>query len=160
MYKSTIKESPASVCFLEQRAQHLDSSSYLVAVTKMGAGRILDISDRGLTFGCLYPHYFPNELDMDILDSKSNYIKDIKVRKMRECFKASSGRLVNYELLVGVEFIDPTDHQIVELDCLLDSPAQDVVPLPDILYIPEDPDQSFQLIAAINSIACQRQLAE
>lgn len=58
MSQSTAKKSVDSICYLERRAQNLDTTSYLLAVTKKGVGQILDVNDRGLTFGCLYRHFF------------------------------------------------------------------------------------------------------
>lgn len=160
MRQSIVQETPAPVCYLEQRAKHQETSSYLLAVTNKGAGRILDFNVQGLTFACHYPHYFPNELEIDILDGKNICIKKIKVRKVRECFKASSGQLANYEVLVGVEFVEPTLRQTAELECLLNTQDHKVISSPNILYIPDDPDHSLQFIPAINSIANQSHPAE
>ena len=88
----------------------------LLAVTKRGTGHILEISHKGLSFGCLYPHTFPHEFRLDVLSARGAHIKKIKVRKIRE----TKGDV--YNLVVGVEFAELSPSQTEEMNFLFESP--------------------------------------
>jgi hypothetical protein len=119
MYQNTVHKISATSCLLEQRTDHLETNGYLLALTKKGAGQILDFNSRGLSFGCLFPHRFTDNLTLDILSNNRISIENIKVKKQRECFKKTSGKLANFELIVGVEFVDPLPRQNGIMDYLL-----------------------------------------
>jgi len=94
---------------------------HLLAVTERGTGQILDISSGGLSFGCLYPHTFPREFYLDILDAKGSHIKKVKVKKIWETNHGYQEYAGVFELMVGVEFVDLAVSQSYELDYLLDN---------------------------------------
>jgi len=102
----------------EQRKSHRLRDLHLLAITNRGTGQIIDISQDGLSFGCLYPHIFPNEFSLDLLDAKGTHIKSIKVRKIWER-RSSSIQNSQYELEVGVELINLSSKQHAELTDLL-----------------------------------------
>lgn len=93
----------------------------LLVVTERGTGQILDIHREGLSFGCLYPHTFPNEFFVDILDAKGSHIKKLKVRKMWETVGDYQEPGSMFELVVGVEFSRLTPTQTDKLDFLLEN---------------------------------------
>lgn len=114
----TIENYPNAGLLSEQRKSHRVNDLHLLAITNRGTGQIVDISMDGLSFGCLYPHVFPNEFTLDLLDAKGTHIKNIKVRKVWE--KRDSAILHHqYELEVGVELADLTSKQHAELTDLL-----------------------------------------
>jgi hypothetical protein len=87
----------------------------LLAVTQKGTGQIININKRGLSFGCLYAHTFPQEFHVDLLSARGTLIKKVNVRKIRE----TSGDL--FELVVGVEFAGLSPSQAEELNSLFGS---------------------------------------
>jgi len=112
---------PETPYFSEQRKNDRHEVSNLLAITDRGTGQILDINHEGLSFGCLYPHSFPNEFNIDILDAKGSHIKKLKVRKMRQTNSDYQGLVGFFELVIGVEFADMTTLQAEELDHLLNN---------------------------------------
>lgn len=112
---------PETPYFSEQRKNDRHEVINLLAITDRGTGQILDINREGLSFGCLYPHTFPNEFHIDILDAKSSHIKKLKVRKRRETTNDYQEPAGIFELVVGVEFSEITAFQAEELDYLLDN---------------------------------------
>jgi hypothetical protein len=112
---------PQTPYFSEQRKSDRHEVNNLLAITDRGTGQILDINREGLSFGCLYPHSFPNEFHIDILDAKGSHIKKLKVRKMRETNSDNQGLVGFFELVIGVEFADITTLQAEELDHLLNN---------------------------------------
>ena len=107
-------------CLLEQRRIDRQAATNLLAITERGTGQILDISNEGFSFGCLYPHTFPCEFNVDILDAKGSHIKKLRVRKMWETRSNDLDSAANFELVVGVEFFECTCLQTDELTHLLD----------------------------------------
>jgi hypothetical protein len=105
--------------FREQRKNDRHEIIHLLAITDRGTGQILDINREGLSFGCLYPHTFPQEFLIDILDAKGSHIKKLKVRKKRETSGDSQEPAGIFELIVGVEFTEITTFQAEELNYLL-----------------------------------------
>ncbi len=107
--------------FSEQRKIQRYEVLNLLAITGRGTGQILDISREGLSFGCLYPHDFPDEFYLDILDAKGSHIKMLNVRKMWETKGDSQNPAETYELVVGLGFSNLTSAQSRELSYLLDT---------------------------------------
>jgi len=110
-----------SLYLSDQRKNQRQEVINLLAITERGTGQVLDISRKGLSFGCLYPHTFSHEFYLDILDAKGSHIKKIKVRKIRETNGDDQDPLEIFELVVGVEFCDLTSTQSHELDYLLET---------------------------------------
>jgi hypothetical protein len=121
MNQLTIHGRPETPYLSEQRNIQRHEVINLLAITERGTGQILDISREGLSFGCLYPHAFPHEFCLDILDAKGSHIKKLKVRKMRETNGDYREPAAIYELVVGVEFFELTSSQSDELNYLLDN---------------------------------------
>ena len=148
MYQNTVHRVSATSCSLEQRTDHLETNGYLLALTKKGAGQILDFNSRGLSFGCLFPHRFTDNLRLDILGNNRISIENIKVKKQRECFKKTSGKLANFELIVGVEFVDPLPRTKGTLDYLCS------------IYGRIERSSSNFLCSASDCLTCQRQVTD
>lgn len=119
MHRHSVQEILAPSCFLDQRKSHQDAGLHLLVVTWRGTGRILDIDNEGLSFGCLHPHCFPDEWYLGILDDKGTFIENIKVIKVKECFKEFSGQLTKFQIVVRVKFVELTARQASDLDYLL-----------------------------------------
>ena len=119
MNQLTICETSAISCFSEQRKIQRYEALNLLAITRRGTGQILDLSLEGLSFGCLYPHEFPDEFYLDILDAKGSHLKMLKVRKIWEAKGDPLGCAGTYELIVGLEFSELTAAQSCELSYLL-----------------------------------------
>jgi hypothetical protein len=107
-------------CFSHQRRIDRYEVSNLLAITQRGTGQILDISREGLSFGCLYPHAFPDIFYLDILDAKGSHIKRLKVRKIWE-INDNDQESVTYESIVGAIFVDLTVSQADDLSYLFDN---------------------------------------
>lgn len=105
----------------ERRKNERYKIVHMLAITGRGTGQIIDIGREGLSFGCLYPHSFPNTWSMDVLDARGSHIKELQVKKVWERKTGDPGLSTRYELEVGVEFADLTDEQADELDFLLDN---------------------------------------
>lgn len=105
----------------ERRRSERFKIVHILAITGRGTGQIVDISREGLSFGCLYPHKFPDTWPMDILDAKGSHIKQIQVRKIWERTIGHPDLSAKFELEVGVEFTDLSASQADEIDFLLDN---------------------------------------
>ena len=121
MDQLAIYQAPETLYLSEQRINDRHEVINLLAITERGTGQILDISREGLSFGCLYPHTFPHEFYLDILDAKGSHIKKLKVRKMWEIDGDYQEGAAIFELVVGIEFPDLTSAQADELNDLLDN---------------------------------------
>lgn len=126
MNQLNISHRPAAFYLSEQRKIVRHEAIHLLAITERGTGQILDISCDGFSFGCLYPHTFPTEFYVDILDAKGSHIKKIKVRKMWETIGDHLDSGAVYELVVGVKFSEFTSSQSDGLDYLLDAMEESV----------------------------------
>jgi hypothetical protein len=98
-----------------RRVSQRNILGHLIAVNHQGTGQVTSIDERGLSFGCLYKHQFPQEWRMDILDSKGSHIKHLKVRKIWEEINPHS----NFEIEIGVEFSEISFYQQEELTSIL-----------------------------------------
>jgi hypothetical protein len=115
----TAHQSPENLYFAEQRINERHEVIHLLAITERGTGQILDISSEGLSFGCLYPHDFPHEFYLDILDAKGSHIKKVKVQKMWEINGDCQESSAIFELVIGVEFSNLSAFQKDDLNYLL-----------------------------------------
>ncbi len=120
MNQLTICDRPKNPYLSEQRKIQRYEVLNLLAITGRGTGQILNISREGLSFGCLYPHAFPHEFFLDILDAKGSHIKTLKVRKIWETNGDFQELTAIYELVVAVKFSELTSTQSGELNSLLD----------------------------------------
>ena len=117
----TVRKTPGAIYPSEQRKKHRHEVINLLAITERGTGQVLDISCEGLSFGCLYPHTFPREFHIDILEVQGSHIKRLRVRKMRETSGDDQEAPALFEVVLGVEFSDLTPSQAGELEYLLDN---------------------------------------
>lgn len=99
--------------------QRIDVSDLLV-VLKWGTGQVLEISHTGLSFGCLYPHILPEQWSMDILDAQGIHLKNLQVRKVWEKTIDHPEPLTRFEIVTGVEFINPTPEQKIDIQSLVE----------------------------------------
>lgn len=116
----TVHKTPGNIYLSEQRKNHRHEATNLLAITETGTGQVLDIHREGLAFGCLYPHTFPWEFHIDIINAQGSHIKKLKVRKMRETRGDCQESPTLFEVVFGVEFADLTTSQADELEYLLD----------------------------------------
>jgi hypothetical protein len=121
MNNLTLPELVETRNLLERRRSERFKIVHILAITGRGTGQIIDISREGLSFGCLYPHKFPDTWPMDILDAKGSHIKQIQVRKIWERTLGHPELSPKFELEIGVEFTDLTASQAEEIDFLLDN---------------------------------------
>ncbi len=121
MNQLAIDKLPETPYLADQRKNQRHEVVNLLAVTERGTGQILDINLQGLSFGCLYPHAFPHEFSLDILDAKGSHIKKLNVRKIRETSDNHEHYSTGFELVIGVEFYDLTVSQLKELCNLLNN---------------------------------------
>jgi hypothetical protein len=121
MNNLTLPELVETQNILERRRSERFKIVHILAITGRGTGQIVDISREGLSFGCLYPHKFPDTWPMDILDAKGSHIKQIQVRKIWERTLGHPELSPEFELEIGVEFTDLTASQAEEIDFLLDN---------------------------------------
>lgn len=105
--------------FRKQRNKLPQPNLQLLAVHKKGAGQIVNINRHGLSFGCLYPHEFPAQWDLDILDAAGSHIENVSVKKIWEIKTCNTAFATRFELMVGVEFINLADSQKHALEQLL-----------------------------------------
>ena len=115
------QQAPHALCFPEQRNSDRCQAQHLLAITPKGTGQIIDISGAGLSFGCLYPHFFQKEWVMDILDAQGTHIKQLKVRKIWQRDENCASISTEFEMEIGVEFLELTQNQIHELEILINS---------------------------------------
>jgi len=106
-------------CLPEQRSSSRCQTQHLLAITQKGTGQIIDISGAGLSFGCLYPHYFQNEWVMDILDAQGTHIKQLRVRKIWQRSENHANILAEFEMEIGAEFLELNQNQIHEIENLI-----------------------------------------
>jgi hypothetical protein len=117
----TVHKTPETFYISEQRKNHRHEVINLLAITERGTGQIVDINREGLSFGCLYPHTFPQEFYVDILDAQGSHIKKLMVRKMWETHGDVPDSPANFEVVLGVEFSELTSSQADDLEYLLDN---------------------------------------
>lgn len=113
------REATETRSLLERRKNDRHRIVHILAITGRGTGQIIDIGREGLSFGCLYPHSFPETWSMDVLDARGSHIKELQVRKIWERKAGDQESSARYELEIGVEFVYLTAEQSNELDFLL-----------------------------------------
>ncbi|WP_457575818.1 hypothetical protein [Desulfomarina sp.] len=106
---------PIALAPSRKRMDQRNILGHLIAINHQGTGQVTSMDERGLSFGCLYQHQFPDEWRMDILDSKGCHIKQLKVRKIWEEINPES----NFEVEIGVEFSQISSYQQEGLDNIL-----------------------------------------
>lgn len=126
MNQLAIHKVPGTPYFADQRKNQRHEVLNLLAVTERGTGQILDINLEGLSFGCLYPHTFPHEFSLDILDAKGSHIKRLNVRKIRETNENYDQGDAGFELVIGVEFYQLAVSQLNELCNLLNNNMEEL----------------------------------
>lgn len=109
----------SDISFREQRTNLRLEVTNLIAITAKGTGKILDINQEGISFGCLYPHDFPAEMTIDILGANGIFIKGLTVEKCWENTDESFLHTEPFEITVGFEFTHLADHQSLELAKLM-----------------------------------------
>lgn len=114
-----LQESQVFSYHRERRKSDRCNTVHLLGITARGTAKIIDISRDGLSFGCLYPHTFPAEWSMDIINAKGVHLKQLMVRKVWERNIEHPDLSGSFELEIGVEFMDLTPRQEKELDLLL-----------------------------------------
>lgn len=117
----------------EQRDYERFHIAHLLAVTKWGTGQIFEINHRGLSFGCLYPHTFDQQWNMDILDARGAHVRDLQVEKVWESRNGDQELLNRFELIVGVAFVKPTYKQILEINELLEDSDSEELKFAELL---------------------------
>lgn len=117
----------------EQRHYERFHIAHLLAVTKWGTGQIFEINHRGLSFGCLYPHTFEEQWNMDILDARGAHVRNLQVQKIWESRNGEMELLNKFELIVGVAFVKPTYKQILEINELLEDSESSDLAYPELL---------------------------
>lgn len=120
MNSISFQEPAVPIYLSEMREFPRVAVSDLLVVLKWGTGQILEISNSGLSFGCLYPHNLPDEWNMDILDAQGIHIKNLQVRKIWEKSIDQKEPWTNFEIVTGVEFVDPTPEQRIDIQLLVD----------------------------------------
>jgi hypothetical protein len=116
----TLQERRVTPHLSDHRADDLPQSNGLIAVTNRGTGQIITISREGISFGCLYPHTFPQELSLDILDGHGAHIEQLKVRKIWEMNRVYTDFCKEFELVIGAQFVNLSDHQAAALERILE----------------------------------------
>lgn len=115
----SLQESTPAHYLTDQRDSNPSQSNDLLAVTSKGTGQVITISREGISFGCLYPHVFPQEWNLDILDAKGCHIQQLKVRKVWEMNKLYTDFCKEFELVIGAEFVDLSESQATALEKML-----------------------------------------
>lgn len=116
-----MQETFTSIYNRERRKMGRYSEVYLLVITGRGTGKVLDIGREGLSFGCLYHHAFPPVWSLDIINARGVHLKNLGVRKIWEKINDHTDLSCNFELEIGVEFIDLTPGQENELDIFLNN---------------------------------------
>ncbi len=103
----------------ERRKSERLSEINLLMVSCRGTGRILDINQDGLSFGCLYPQTFPEVFALDIINARGLHLKQATVRKTWQRNHGDVYLSNEYEMEVGAEFLDLLPAQETLLALLL-----------------------------------------
>jgi hypothetical protein len=103
----------------ERRKNERLSEINLLMVSSRGTGRILDINQDGLSFGCLYPQTFPEVFTFDIINARGLHLKQATVRKTWQRNRGDMHLSDDFEMEVGVEFLNLYSAQEAVLALLL-----------------------------------------
>lgn len=114
----------------ERRKRERFQDVHLLVVTNRGTGKIVDIHRQGLSFGCLFPHTFPEIFTVDILNAKGLHLKRVTVRKIWQRLRGDEHFSDEFELEIGAEFLALLPGQKDLLARLLAGPsALELLPL-------------------------------
>lgn len=119
----TLQERTVAPYLTDPRNSNPSLTNDLLAVTSKGTGQIITLSREGISFGCLYPHLFPQEWNLDILDARGCHIQQLKVRKVWEMNKFHTDFCKEFELVVGAQFVELSDIQLTALENILEKQA-------------------------------------
>lgn len=119
MNTMTLQERTVTPYLSDHRDDDRSRANALIAVTNRGTGQVITISREGISFGCLYPHDFPEELSIDILDGRGGHLQRLKVRKVWEMNRVRTDFCKEYELVIGAQFVNLSDHQTATLEKIL-----------------------------------------
>lgn len=89
----------------ERRRIERTRDIHVLVVTSLGTGKIVDIHGEGLSFGCLYPHKFPEIFTIDILNARGLHLKRMLVRRVWQRFRDDDQLSEEFEMEVGAEFL-------------------------------------------------------
>lgn len=109
----------------ERRKSERLSDINLLMVSSRGTGKILDIHQDGLSFGCLYPQIFPEVFTLDIINARGLHLKQATVRKTWQRNRGDIHLSDDYEMEVGAEFLDLYAAQEAVLALLLTGRLQE-----------------------------------
>jgi hypothetical protein len=90
----------------ERRKSERLSEINLLLVSSQGTGKILDINQDGLSFGCLYPQTFPEVFTLDIINARGLHLKQATARKTWQRTRGDTNLSTAFEMEVGVEFLN------------------------------------------------------
>jgi hypothetical protein len=122
MNQLIVQETLAPAFLRERRkSDRCGGEMNLLVITGRGTGKVLNIGKDGLSFGCLYPHTFPPIWSLDIIDANGTHLKKLMVRKVWEISSGHPELTENFELEIGVEFMELTPSQEIDLEVLLNN---------------------------------------
>lgn len=97
----------------------------LLMVSSRGTGKILDINQDGLSFGCLYPQTFPEVFTLDIINARGLHLKQVTARKTWQRNRGDANLSTAFEMEVGAEFLNLHSAQETILALLLTDRLQE-----------------------------------
>jgi hypothetical protein len=106
---------PPNLGLGERRESLRHQVNHLIAITSKGTGKVIDINFEGLCIGCLYPHSFPLIMKIDILGANGTFLKGMHVIKCWENDLSSTCDNTDFEITIGLEFINLNSSQSFEL---------------------------------------------
>jgi hypothetical protein len=119
MNQLRIHHNPPPVFLGERRKNERLSEINLLMVSSQGTGKILDINQDGLSFGCLYPQTFPEVFTLDIINARGLHLKQATVSKTWQRKRGDMHLSDDFEMEVGVEFLNLYSAQEAVLALLL-----------------------------------------
>jgi len=105
MNQLRVRHDLPSFFFGDRRRIERTRDIHFLAVTSNGTGKIVDINIDGVSFGCLYPHNFPEIFTIDILNARGLHLKRMMVRKIWQRFGDDEHTSDEFEMEVGAEFL-------------------------------------------------------
>ncbi|MGW8192911.1 MAG: hypothetical protein ACWGOX_01475 [Desulforhopalus sp.] len=124
MHLTTQREKNISPHMFRHRSSSIFPGPTLLAITDRGTGQVMTLSREGISFGCLYPHVFPKEWKIDILDGRGGHIRQLSVRKIWEMNSYLFDCTKKFDLVVGAEFTDLSEQQAKDLEALLENQVE------------------------------------
>lgn len=117
----TLQERTVTPYLADHRHNELSQANTLLAVTNRGTGQVITLSREGISFGCLYPHAFPQELNLDILDDRGGHLQQLRVRKVWEMNSFHTVFCKEFELVIGAQFVNLSTDQAEALEKILEN---------------------------------------